>query len=286
MSYLVIVQDGEFLTFAEASNSEGLKLFKYFRSKDLATVYVKDGTIVEKYVSPGYEQAFLKAINELLRSLGPQPTNRWQFDEPNGVAIDSIGGVNGVLNNATRVKPGHSSDSSVQISGNDSYVNFGKGVGQFGTGNFSIAYWLNTTETRFCDSIGNRICYSNGNFVWIALNHPTLGAGTVLASVNQDAGGTNIIGVNSRPVLINDGQWHHITFVRNGQSASLYVDGNILNSVSAAGVANINNGNDFRLGLNSSDAGYGGNVRYDDLQVFNIPVVPTVEGGRVTFRRG
>jgi len=290
-SFSVITQDGALQQFTFSSKTEAVKLFNYFKKKELATVLVQDGIIVDKYVSASYQAAYLEAVNQFLAKQAPEPTHRWAFDESGGPAIDSVGGVSGELVNATRVQPGVSnSTSAVQFTGN-SYVNFGKSVGQFGVSDFTVAMWINTTDGRFSDVLSNRIGGSYANFMWICVNHYTLGAGVVAGEVCQDGGGTNNLSLDSRScgILVNDGQWHHITFSRSGNKLGLYIDGvscTSSNSPTAPSVANINNGNDFRLGLANSDAGYGLNGRYDDFQMFDKVVIPTMFPSRViAFRK-
>ena len=130
------------------------------------------------------------------------PAHRWTFEESDGsVAHDEIGQVNATLSNANCISPGYSSSKAVHIDGsNNSYISFGKGVGEFGTRDFTVSFWVNTTETiRLFDLIGNRTASSHGNFFCVRMtgNHESMPHGIVTAEVDEDGNGKNYVAVQS-----------------------------------------------------------------------------------------
>ena len=170
-------------------------------------------------------------------------------------------------------------------SSNNSFVNFGTKIGQFGTKDFTVAFSLKTTEKyRYFDLAGNRTAGSHGNFLSIRETgkHESMPEGIVVAELDQDQNGTNYIAVQSQATGLNDGKWHHIAVVRNGTLLKLYIDGVSSGNGSAQGVANINNGNPFKLGRSlvgvhdkfAADAGYKDFDVYDsalsDQDVLNL----------------
>jgi len=125
-----------------------------------------------------------------------------------------------------------------------SWVDFPSAVGAFGTGGFTVAFWLSTQDSNpISELLGNRNSGGHGNFFVLRLHSN----GQISAEVDQDAGGTNYIGVQA-PTVLNDGTWRYITVVRNGINLYIYVNGVQVASGSSTGIANINNSNTFRLG--------------------------------------
>jgi hypothetical protein len=209
------------------------------------------------------------------------PTHQWLFEEADGTtAFDSVGHSNATLVNATRVKSVVFSNTAVQIDGSDgSLISFGKDVGQFGTADFTIAFWVNTRETvRVFDLIGNRTASSHGNFICIRMtgNHESMPHGQIIAEVDEDGNGTNYVAVIGNISGLNDGQWHNVSLSRQGSMLSLYIDGVLAGSQTGAGVANIANGNDFRVGrsLLMDVARFSPNALFADVRIYNEAVTP------------
>ena len=63
----------------------------------------------------------------------------------------------------------------------------------------------------------------------------------------------NHIKVESKKLNLNDGVWHTLVVERVGKNLTLYIDGNFDNTASGSGIANIHNGNEFRLGRSMTD---------------------------------
>jgi hypothetical protein len=214
--------------------------------------------------------------------MAPLPAHRWTFEESDGsVARDEIGQVNATLANANRISPGYSSSKAVHIDGsNSSYISFGKDVGQFGARDFTVSFWVNTTETiRLFDLIGNRTASSHGNFFCVRMtgNHESMPHGMVTAEVDEDGNGKNYIAVQSAAAGLNDGRWHSVAVARSGNTLTLYIDGAISASRSGAGVANIQNGNDFRIGrsLVMDVLRFAPNALFDDVRIYDAALSPS-----------
>ncbi|HDN27246.1 MAG TPA: hypothetical protein ENG03_09170 [Thioploca sp.] len=149
--------------------------------------------------------------------------------------------------------------------------NLGTNIDQFKTNDFTVAFWFRTQEkSRLFDLAGDRTAGSHGNFLAIRMTgkHESVPEGTVTVEIDQDRRGTNFIGIKSTTTGLNDGNWHHVAAIRDGKSLALYIDGKLENTGKAAGIANIVNNNDFRLGR--SYAGFpNAVVQYDNLRVYN-----------------
>ena len=207
----------------------------------------------------------------------PAPVRDWRFDEPdttnngdpNLVAYDSVGMLNGSLEAVTRVAP-RVPTGAVHLDGsNAACVNFPAQVAQFGTADFTVSFWINTTDKSLdlCDLVGNRLVAGHGNFFCIRMQK----SGLVSAEVDQDANGTNYINVVSN-ASVNNGSWHNVAVVRRSTTLTIYIDG--VNPVSATGrgVANLNNGNFLKIGrsANTGDVRFAPVATYDELRIWNV----------------
>lgn len=177
-------------------------------------------------------------------------SHKWNFDNSTQkVALDTLGKSNGILSNTTWNKGIFG--SAISINGNnDSYVNLGKDVGNFGTKDFTVSFWVNTSEsTRLFDLMGNRTASSHGNFLSIRMtgNHESVPTGTIIAEIDQDDSGNNYTSIQSKSGL-NDGTWHQVAVVRKGTSLKLYIDGLLSSQSKSKNVINISNGNNFIIG--------------------------------------
>ncbi|MFM6066272.1 MAG: LamG-like jellyroll fold domain-containing protein, partial [Sphaerospermopsis kisseleviana] len=187
----------------------------------------------------------------------------------------NVSPIEGTVSNATIDAQGPGGNASVHITGADnSFVSFGTQIGQFGTNDFTVAFWVQTTESyRYFDLAGNRTAGSHGNFFCIRMTgkHESRPAGIISAEVDQDQNGTNYIGVESKTAGFNDGKWHHIAVVRKGASLTLYVDGVVSGNTTGTGVANIANGHPFKLGrsLVGVHDKFAANARYSGLRVYD-----------------
>jgi hypothetical protein len=205
--------------------------------------------------------------------------HRYKFDEKSGsIAFDHVktGAVNGVLSSTVNRVKGILGRGAVQLTGQaSSVVSFGGGVGQFGTSDFTVAFWLKTSETTLplFDLVGNRSDGSCGNFFQTRMTGTHfIGNGVIIAEIAQDGACTNYIPINSGPGF-NDGQRHHVAVTRGGATMTLYVDGVQVASGSAAGTANVANSNLFKIGRSLNDPCCPGNftptATFDELRIYN-----------------
>jgi len=198
----------------------------------------------------------------------------WTFDENEGnIAYDyrsGRGAVNGFLNNAlwrdlSKVGPG----AAVRITGADnSFVTFGNQVANFGTRDFTVAFWIQTSETLdLFDLIGNRADVSYGNYFNVRMNSE----GSVTAEICEDERGTNYMGIRAVQKGLNDGQWHQIAVVRSRGTLSLYIDGQFSIYGANRVATNINNRNPLKLGrslVDRSTRRFSPDALFDDVSIY------------------
>lgn len=185
---------------------------------------------------------------------GAQLQHEYLLNESGGsIAYDSVGSVNGVVGPNTTLGGGFATFNPSSPFDTQSYIDWGTGIGQFGTSNFGISFNIDTTSTNYNnDLIGNRADGSFGNYISVRM----LGDGEVAAEICQDGSGTNYDSVVSS-ASVNDGSWHNVQVWRMGTDLSLIIDGVLQGSNMGAGVADISNGNDFQAGYSPVAPAYG-----------------------------
>lgn len=190
----------------------------------------------------------------------------WAFNETSGnIAHDSEPNpINGTLNGCASFLPG--GEGVHLTASDDSYVSFGNSVGQFGTNDFTVTLEFKTNENTVAfDMVGNRTSPRFGNFFSIYM---TLD-GMVCASVCEDETRKNNIWLKSQAGFA-DGKWHKLMVTRSNNKLALYIDdmANPEKEGSTAGIANIKNGNEFKVGRsNYSNWIHPANAIYRNLSV-------------------
>ena len=147
------------------------------------------------------------------------PIAWWQAE---GNAEDSVGGNDGTLSGAT-FAPGKVGQA-FNFDGDGASVSFGKSIGNFGSNDFTIAFWINTTSTRYEEAIIQKRPLCNGTSGWDIRTGGGVGTGVLNCALFQNTSGANYnVAACNRP--INDGMWHHFVAVRQGPTVTLYLDG-------------------------------------------------------------
>ena len=110
--------------------------------------------------------------------------------------------------------------SALQLDGSDDQVEIqDPSLGNFGTGNFTIEMWAQTTDNN-CALIGKRAICGCDNFWNFFIENGRLRA--EFSGSNTCSNYLNVVGSTN---TLADGNWHHIAFVRNGTALRFYVDG-------------------------------------------------------------
>jgi len=207
----------------------------------------------------------------------PGLTNWWPGDDN---AEDIIGTNNGTLSTSTNIASGVTNitplvtfdDGEVNraftFDGVDSSVSFGTNVGVFGTNDFSVDFWLKSTDTN--DTMGilekGSACGLPAGAFGLFLKEGYLkyqdDANPALQSI------TNSVVTN----VLADGIFHYVALVRQAGLISMYVDG-LLNTNVISGIANITNTNNLVMGgAGCANVPFLGDL--DELDLFNRALSP------------
>ena len=152
----------------------------------------------------------------------------WLFDEDSGGAVKDVSG-NGhhgeLVGNATLEKGGRFG-SALSCDGSEAYVMVPDHEDFEFVGNFSIACWFQN-DTSPSDHSGlvtkgyDKPSGAGGNAVpWYLVYFLT--SGTVDLYL-RDASNTNSRALGT--TAVNDGEWHHVVAMKDGDKVKIYVDG-------------------------------------------------------------
>jgi len=195
----------------------------------------------------------------------PAPAGLVNWWRGEGNANDSADGIHGTLQNGATFTAGKVGQAFSFDGVNDS-VSFGNTIGNFGTNDFTIEYWIKTSSTRIEAVLGKW-----GNCGLSSFFAMRLTSGKLSMEMAQDAGGNNF---NSRlsNQSINDGVFHHIALVRQTTSIKMYIDGVADFTNSTAGITGLNNTAELLAGSGPC-IGVDGTANFtgqlDDISIYN-----------------
>lgn len=172
----------------------------------------------------------------------PPPPNMVAWWRGDGNADDSIGGHHGSLLGGATFAPGKV-DQGFSFDGTGDYVSVPSPAGNFGTGDFTIDFWMQTSTTGTREIINKRLCGdTSSNGFEVRLN-----GGSLLVELlrDNDPTGSNVTSGRT----YNDGQFHHIAIVRSGNTLSIYGDGTLDNSTTDPNVGSTDITNTLPLGI-------------------------------------
>jgi len=146
---------------------------------------------------------------------------------------------------------------SIEFDGSTSYIDAASDFA-IGTNDFTIEFWCKFTVVNTDSSTSRRVLSQGvnaGTAVQMYVN-----AGTVTVNGKSNLAGSinlfttaDIIGTVRR---VNDGQWHHIAFTREGTVLRSFVDGQLMDSI-ANNTTNFSSISGYRIGTYAGGATLG-----------------------------
>jgi hypothetical protein len=190
-------------------------------------------------------------VSSAKQAVTPAPNHEWLFQETGGTTTSdavAVGPVTGTLGASASLGGGEVTLSANGAYDPASYVDFGTTAAAFGTGDFTVAHWYQTTfsgDGNLGDILGNRVDSSGGTFFSARLHSE----GYVTFEIDDGANGDTYASA-STSATVNDGAWHHLAYVRQGTTVTIYVDGVASGSDSAGQVADVADAStaSFRIG--------------------------------------
>ena len=196
-----------------------------------------------------------------------QPKFHWKFRDKSGatITVDSISKVKASLSEAR--PSGHGRIGlAMHLLKKNSHVNLGKAVGQFGTGDFTVAFGMKNISNHGdneLDIIGSQTVKGHGNFFSVRLSDER-----IFFHVDENSKGKHYVKVQTdRLEMVPNKTWFHIAVVRKRRTIQIYIDG-VLSATakSKTGVANIKNNTDVKLGDSRRGTP---TAQYEDLRIYD-----------------
>lgn len=192
----------------------------------------------------------------------PAPSSDWKFNDGSGtVAMDSSPNANdGSVNGATWTTG--LAGSALQFNGTNSFVAFGNGPSVSGLNDFTVAAWIKTSAAANGVIIQQRDAAGfNGQYRFRVNSNGTLNFMVYGDSAFQFDFSTT--------QTVNDGNWHHVVAVRDGNAGSIYIDGNPTPAATASGTArNLSASITTNVGRDVRDNNTNFNGSIDEVLVF------------------
>lgn len=199
----------------------------------------------------------------------------WTFDGKyltNATATDISGqGNDGVLVNSPRPvigKVGQGLNFFPNNTDTNAYVSIGNpSVLNFGSGDFSIAFWMKgkgyMAQGSSVNIVLGKIDLDNGS--------SAQGYGFGYSSSNQMifiiANGTTQYSAIQSVATVSDNRWHQYVGARSGGISYLYVDGLLVATSTVSG--SVTRSNDLNIGADSNTTYRNPNAYIDDLRIYN-----------------
>jgi len=201
--------------------------------------------------------------------LAPACVARYTFNNVSGSTVvnDGYGGVtmNGTLTGgATIVSGGRFGGNALSLSGG-AYVNINNPIINMGpTSQWAVSAWVKTTTagaTILSKSAGPS--WGDGNTVFYLGNGSAGGSGGIPSGVRWGGG---FFQGSSSATSVDNGNWHMVTYVNNGGTFAIYVDG-VAQPLSSgnSGLLDADVGTDVRLGFTTDNESGDGTVNFSGL---------------------
>jgi len=269
-SYSIYV-DGklEVLTVYTGSNSG--TWFGDLSNRDNIVFGARKKNTIDSYYTGKIEE--LSVWNTILNSedvkqLYEQQKGQWldtnlvayyKFNEKNSTTIyDSVRGNTGTLTGGADTNANGLWDSNALFLNGTSYVNLGN-INNLGTDkNITISVWVKhptTIPNKPSEGIVSKLQDNGGTNPYVGYNLHFLGSSIYVNESNWGKIRLNIgdgtrWGANVYSTeKYNDDKWHHVVgTMKRGEGAYLYIDGNLVNSISNSFTANINSTLNLEIG--------------------------------------
>ncbi|MBS0192609.1 MAG: LamG domain-containing protein [Phycisphaerales bacterium] len=196
-----------------------------------------------------------------------QPADMAHWWKADGNANDSAGTSHGTVAGSVIYAPGRYGQA-FNFEGGE--VQCGNTAGNFGTGDFTVAFWiLNPSQIAALEVMSKRSTCNYGSQFDIRGGSGENGANMYFEAYTNSSASNRMLVFASE--LLND-RWHHIVYRRKGTSATAARDGIVISSVTTSGVTNINNTAQLRF-AGGPCVGFDGTIRFtgllDDIRFYD-----------------
>ena len=160
----------------------------------------------------------------------------------------------------------------VEFDGVDDYINMDADSLDWGAGDGTVSLWVRYSETQ--DSYYTKLLIKGaGGANQKRYTIQTAGDYETLAFSIDDNGAGGFAEV-AHDIASNDGYWHHVVGVRDGNNLRLYIDGaeSPNSPVSIAGYGDIDDDEELTIGAGNTGEGGSGNDDYFDGSISDVKI--------------
>ena len=194
------------------------------------------------------ETAWYGDLMELENLVGLGPANispaaagllgLWHFDDDSWATPDSVTatkGLNGnAAGNAHPVRPGQVGSHCGSFDGADDYITLSSI--SLGAADFSVSAWFSTISANQAAIVSS---WDGNQYFSLEINSDGVGQSVGRVALALDDGGVGEVTVVSQSGNLNDGLWHNVVGMRNGDQLIIYVDGDRVGSTDITGLLGI-----------------------------------------------
>lgn len=196
-----------------------------------------------------------------------QPADMVNWWKADGNATDSAGAAHGAITGSVAYVPGRYGQA---FDFNGGEISCGTTAGNFGTGDFTIAFWLrNFAQVANIEIMSKRPTCNYGSQFDVRGGAGATGSGLYLEAYSNSGAANKLL---IPATGIQDDSWHHVVFRRHGTTVVSARDGIIINSVTTSGITNISNAAALKF-AGGPCVGFDGTIRYtgliDDIRFYN-----------------
>ncbi|MGZ5567929.1 MAG: LamG-like jellyroll fold domain-containing protein, partial [Limisphaerales bacterium] len=153
-------------------------------------------------------------------------------------------------------------------------INFGANTANFGASDFTVEFWMKTSvqvSENYTMAVMEKWPACNATLAYWAIRMGGSGTGGKMRIEVSSAGGQGLQTLVATR-MINDGNWHHVGFVRTNATISLFLDGVLDNQQIGTSTAVISNSTAFVVGQGVCSCCDGTQVfsgGIDELSIYN-----------------
>ena len=198
----------------------------------------------------------------------------YSFDSITGTTVNNggLGGtaMNGTIAGGATVVAGGHSGNAISLA-NGASVNISNGITNLGSaGDWTVTSWVKTTTAGGSIVTKSDGAWANGNTIFYLGDGAAGGSGGIPSSVRY-AGG--FFQGSAAAASVTDGLWHQVSYVNNGGTYAIYVDGVIQPlSVGNSAFSNADVGGTVRIGASTNTVASDGTLNFrgllDDVQFY------------------
>lgn len=197
-----------------------------------------------------------------------QPADMVHWWKADGNATDSAGSANGTVSGSVAFVPGRYGQA---FDFNGGEVQCGTSAGNFGTGDFTIAFWIrNPAQKASLEVMSKRAICSFGSQFDIRGGSGDVGSSMSIEAYSNTVGANRLV-IGATEML--DDKWHHIVFRRQGTTAVAARDGIVIASTTTTAPTNISNNALLKFAGGPCVGTADGTIRFtgllDDIRFYN-----------------